>query len=82
MQLTYYDRGRAKNKLKHYRGAIADYTKAIELNPEYAEAYFYRGLAKLNIGQINSGCVDFSKAGELGFSKADKFIRKYCNKNR
>ncbi len=53
-------------------------TKAIELNPEYAEACFNRGITKLNIGQIKSGCVDFSKAGELGFSQADKYIRKYC----
>ena len=29
----YYNRGLAKSDLQDYDGAIADYTKAIELNP-------------------------------------------------
>ena len=32
----YYNRGNAKYDLQDYDGAIADYTKAIELNPNYA----------------------------------------------
>ena len=31
----YYNKGLAKYKLQDYYGAIADYTKAIELNPIY-----------------------------------------------
>jgi tetratricopeptide (TPR) repeat protein len=35
----------AENKaaLEDYRGAIIDYTKAIELDPNNANAYYYRG---------------------------------------
>jgi tetratricopeptide (TPR) repeat protein len=32
-----------KSDLGDNKGAIADYTKAIEVNPQYAEAYYNRG---------------------------------------
>ena len=76
---TYYKRGIDKFEKQDYRGAIADYTKRIELNSDYAEAYFNRGITKLILGQKDSECLDFSKAGELGYSKAYNLIRKYCN---
>ena len=34
-----------------YYGAIADYTKAIELNPDDAAAYYNRGIAKRSLGR-------------------------------
>ena len=43
---AYINRGIAKTELKDYEGAIQEYTKAIELNPQDAEAYFGRGNAK------------------------------------
>jgi len=61
-------------------GALADYTKAIEIDPNYRNAYFDRGLAKLNLGQKDSGCLDLSKAGELGFGQqAYEAIKELCN---
>jgi tetratricopeptide (TPR) repeat protein len=39
--------GKAKMRLHDYHAAIEDYTKAIELNPLNAEAYFNRGKAKM-----------------------------------
>ena len=42
----YFDSGYDKAKAKDYYGAIADYTKAIELNPKYTEAYNNRGITK------------------------------------
>jgi len=34
----------------NYQGAIADYNKAIEINPQYANAYYNRGLTKRKLG--------------------------------
>ena len=44
-----YNRGSAKVSLKDYYGAISDYTKAIEINPNDAKAYYNRGIAKANV---------------------------------
>jgi len=41
--------------LNDYKGAIQDYNKAIELNPILAKAYNNRGLAKIDLGQKDSG---------------------------
>ena len=57
--------GVIKAKRKDYKGAISDFTKAIEINPRHEQAYYERGLiyAKYAEGQIlNSdgtlpGCV-------------------------
>ncbi len=77
---AYFKRGNAKYDFQDYKGAIADYSRAIEINPRYAsDAYYNRGLAKIILGQIDSGCMDLSKAGELGFEEAYDMIRKFCN---
>jgi tetratricopeptide (TPR) repeat protein len=74
----YFDRGGTKFNLGDYRGAIADYNKAIELDPERASAYFGRGYAKYILGDINGACLDLSKAGELGHGDAYDMIKRYC----
>ena len=40
----YYERGLKKSDKGIYKGAISDYNKAIEINPEYEDAYYERGL--------------------------------------
>ena len=75
----YYKSGCDKLELKDFRGAIQDYNKAIELNPKYALAYNNRGMAKIALGQKDSGCLDLSKAGELGYMDAYDAIKEYCN---
>jgi tetratricopeptide (TPR) repeat protein len=54
-----------KTTLKDYYGAIADYTKAIELNPNKAQIYNNRGLAKDKLKDYNGAIADYSKAIEL-----------------
>ncbi|MDA0356177.1 MAG: tetratricopeptide repeat protein [Bacteroidetes bacterium] len=39
----YYIRGITKFNLNDYKGAIADFSKAIEIYPNYGGAYYNRG---------------------------------------
>ena len=75
-----YWRGEAYYNLGNYEKAIADFTEFIRLAPDIADTYYNRGLAKLKLGQKESGCLDLSKARELGFADANDEITKYCQK--
>jgi len=75
----YKNSGNAKRDLLDYKGAIEDYTKAIELNPNYADAYYTRGITKIAVGDKVGGCTDLSKAEELGHSRANGKVKQYCN---
>ena len=44
---------------------IVDYNKAIEINPQDADAYYNRGIAKYDLGDYQGAIVDYSKAIEI-----------------
>jgi tetratricopeptide (TPR) repeat protein len=61
----YLNRGIAQYKKGDYDQAIANYTRAIEINPNYAKAYFYRGLAYQDKGDYDRAIADYTKAIEI-----------------
>ena len=58
----WHDKAIEKYLSGDYNGAIRDSNKAIELDPEFKEAYFRRGLAKEGLKDIKGAIADFSKA--------------------
>ena len=44
--------------------AIADFTKAIQLNSNYTDAYYYRGMAYSDKGDFGHAVADFTKVIE------------------
>jgi len=63
--LKYCDQGDSCFALKQYGEAINYYTKAIEIAPGYAVAYYNRGLAYEIQGFLTTACDDFYQAGIL-----------------
>ena len=79
----YLDSGCDKDDQKDSKGAIEDYTKAIELNPSYAEAYANRGCAKEELkDQYEEWEIywDWMKAVALGDKEAEKWIEEISGK--
>jgi tetratricopeptide (TPR) repeat protein len=62
---AYFNRGVDLQKKGDYDRAIANYSKAIEINPRLAEVYTNRGFAYLLKGQYDKAIADSNKAIEL-----------------
>lgn len=80
----YYNiRGRAKYYLQDYQGAIIDFNKVIKLctgeKNERSLAFYWRGMVKIDLGQIEDGCRDLKRAGKLGYAIAYEIMEIYCN---
>ena len=78
-EMTFYNRGIAHIELGKYSDAIKDFSRAIDLNQEYDLAYLSRGRLFLDLNDENKACSDLYKAQELGNTKANYFVIKYCN---
>lgn len=61
-----------------HRNAIEDYTEAIALDENYAEAYYNRALAFFLIYDKISGCADLDQSIDLGFEVATKTRDYFC----
>src|SRR5262249_9368062 len=62
---AYSDRGIAYYNKGDYDRAVADFSKVIERNPNYAKAYINRGNAYDNKGDHDRAIADYNKAIEL-----------------
>jgi tetratricopeptide (TPR) repeat protein len=79
----YYKRlGKAKQDRGDNKGAIADYTRAIELNPNFDKAYFNRGLAKHALGNYSGAIADYNKSLEILPNDSDAYNNRGISKGR
>jgi tetratricopeptide (TPR) repeat protein len=73
---SYNNRGIAYQKKRQYDKAISDYSKAIEINPRYADAYNNRGNAYgEGKGQHDKAWDDVKKAQDLGYQIHPGFLK-------
>ena len=73
---AYYLRGCAKINSKKYQEAIADLEKAIELKPDYADAYFNIGKVNYLLGDEDKACEYYKLADQYGRPNLDDYLRR------
>ena len=70
------------SKNKKTREALRNFTKAIKIDPEYTEAYYFRGLLQFQMrrrkdfGIARTACNDMSKAYFNNYSPALDYVQK------
>ena len=73
----WYNMGNLHLQMQEFQKAIDDYTQAINLEKDLAEAYYNRGLTLLYLGENKLASSDLSKAGELGIKEAYAVMKRF-----
>jgi tetratricopeptide (TPR) repeat protein len=71
-------RGEIYYNLGQFQNCIKDMSMAIQINSESENSLYYRGLAKIKLGNNRAGCDDLSLAGENGKKEAYDAIKINC----
>src|SRR4030042_1535754 len=82
---TYFNRAVDYSQKGEYKKAIPDYNKDIEINPDfvkaievdpkYASAYYYRGHIYHYNGEYEKAWEDIKKARSLGYKVPSEFLK-------
>lgn len=72
---AYYYRGCAKVNALNYQGAIEDFQKAIELKPDYADAYFNLGRTYYLTNDQDKACEYYKLADKYGRPNLEDYIK-------
>ena len=76
------DSGLDKAESGNLKGAIADWTKAIEMYPRYGIAYYNRGVARYELGDFRGAIADYTKAIEYDPNYASAYNNRGNSKDR
>lgn len=77
--LFYLRRGLAHAQNGDHKEGIRDMSYAIQMKPEYAEAWYWRGMIKHRSGQMP--CDDLNRARNLGLAQATTALMEICNEH-
>lgn len=72
----YLRRAIVYGKMQQFQLCLKDLEICTELDKDYAEAYYWKGVVKVNMKQ--NPCNDLSRAVNLGFEAAQQPLANYC----
>ena len=75
---AYYYRGCTRINAKQYSDAIADLEKAVELKPDYADAYFNLGKTYYLMNNEDKACEYYKLADQYGRPNLEDYLKR-CN---
>lgn len=75
---AYYYRGCTRINAKKYKEAIADLEKAVEIKPDYADAYFNLGRSYFLMHDEDRACEYYKLADQYGRPNLEDYLRR-CN---
>lgn len=76
LAIAYFGRGNAYNETGQYDLAIADYSQAIQLNPNYVEAFDNRGQTYYDKAQYDLAIADYNQAIRIKPDFADAYTNR------
>ncbi len=68
--------GKEKIYKSEFKAAIADFDKAIELQPDLYEAYYFRGNAYLNLRKFETAIKDYDMTIEFRPDYVDAYVNR------
>lgn len=71
-------KGRALHQLGMPEDALKAYGSAIQIDKEFGQAYYNRGLLKIALERTKQACEDFKLASTLEYPGASEAFQKYC----
>ena len=74
--MAYYNRGVQKILNQELDDAIADFSEAIRINPDYAEAYVNRGSARSRLKQYQVAIDDYDKTIDINPDLAEAYANR------
>lgn len=78
MLFAQYNIGNIYVLLHEYDHAEEAFTRVLEMDPRFPDAYFNRGVVRLLNNHTQQGLADLSQAGELGLYSAYNLIKRYA----
>jgi tetratricopeptide (TPR) repeat protein len=75
---AHYNLAKTSFMLNDFEPAVKELKNAIQLEPKYTDAYFWLGLALLQIDQPEEGCLTLQTAQRMGHKDARDAIAANC----
>lgn len=76
--MAFFMKGRALHQIGSTEDAMKEYSLAIQINKDFGQAYYYRGMLKIATDRKRSGCEDIRAAIKLDYADAKPALEKYC----